>query len=58
MKSIRYLNRRDDDVICEMPISFSQVALGSEIQVPTLDGKVKLKDPGGYSDREGLQASG
>jgi molecular chaperone DnaJ len=39
--------RRDDDVICEMPISFSQVALGSEIQVPTLDGNVKLKVPAG-----------
>lgn len=39
--------RRDDDVICNIPISFSQVALGSEIQVPTLEGRVKLKIPAG-----------
>ena len=30
-----------------MPISFSQATLGSEIDVPTLDGKVRLKIPPG-----------
>lgn len=30
------------DVYCEVPISFSQAALGAEIEVPTLSGKVKL----------------
>ncbi|MBQ3816751.1 MAG: molecular chaperone DnaJ [Clostridia bacterium] len=30
------------DVYCEIPITFSQAALGSEITVPTLDGKVKF----------------
>ena len=30
------------DVYCEVPITFSQAALGSEITVPTLDGKVKF----------------
>ena len=39
--------RQDDDVICDFPVSFSQVALGTEIQVPTLDGKIKLKIPAG-----------
>lgn len=39
--------RNGNDVICEMPISFVEAALGSEIQVPTLDGKVKLKIPEG-----------
>ena len=28
------------DVLCEVPISFTQAALGATIQVPTLDGKV------------------
>ena len=39
--------RQDDDVICQIPVAFAQVALGSEIQVPTLDGNVKLKIPAG-----------
>jgi molecular chaperone DnaJ len=30
---------------CEVPISFSQAALGGELEVPTLSGKVKLKVP-------------
>jgi molecular chaperone DnaJ len=33
------------DIICEVPISFVQAALGAEIDVPTLDGKVKMKIP-------------
>ncbi|KTG16509.1 MULTISPECIES: molecular chaperone DnaJ [unclassified Guyparkeria] len=40
------LFRRDDaDLLCDMPISFATAALGGEIEVPTLDGKVKLKIP-------------
>jgi molecular chaperone DnaJ len=39
--------RQDNDVIVEVPISFPQAALGAEIEVPTLDGKVKFKIPSG-----------
>ena len=39
--------RENDDCICEVPISFAQAALGAEIEVPTLDGPVKLKIPAG-----------
>ena len=35
------------DVLCEVPISFTQAALGAEIQVPTLDGKVSYTIPEG-----------
>ena len=35
------------DVLCEVPISFTQAALGAEIQVPTLDGKVPYTIPEG-----------
>ena len=39
---------RDElDIICEVPISFVQAALGTEIDVPTLEGKVKMKIPAG-----------
>lgn len=39
--------RENDDIICEVPISFSQAALGADLEVPTLDGPVKLKIPAG-----------
>lgn len=35
------------DIICEVPISFVQAALGAELEVPTLEGKVKMKIPSG-----------
>ena len=35
------------NVLCEMPISFSQAALGAEIEVPTLDGTVRYTVPEG-----------
>ena len=40
-------SRMDRDVLCEVPISFAQAALGAEIQVPTLDGKVSFEIPEG-----------
>ncbi len=39
--------RQDYTVLCEVPISFTQAALGAEIQVPTLDGKVTFEIPEG-----------
>ena len=39
--------REDTEVLCDMPISFTQAALGTTIEVPTLEGPAKLKIPGG-----------
>jgi len=39
--------RRGGDLICEVPITFSQAALGAEIDVPTLTGTHRLKIPRG-----------
>ncbi len=39
--------RQGNDVICEIPITFVQAALGAELEVPTLDGKVKYTMPEG-----------
>ena len=39
--------RNNMDVLCEVPISFTQAALGAEIEIPTLDGKVKYEIPEG-----------
>ena len=35
------------DLYCEVPISFADAALGGELEVPTLNGRVKLKIPEG-----------
>jgi molecular chaperone DnaJ len=40
-----FFRRAGDDVVCRVPISFVQAALGGEIDVPTLEGKIKLRVP-------------
>jgi molecular chaperone DnaJ len=40
-------HRQGQDIICEVPLSFSQAALGAEIEVPTIEGMTKLKIPAG-----------
>lgn len=39
--------REGTNVLCQMPISFTQAALGATIEVPTLDGKVRYNIPEG-----------
>ncbi|WP_146548248.1 molecular chaperone DnaJ [Rummeliibacillus suwonensis] len=39
--------RDGDDIYLELPITFAQAALGDEIEVPTIYGKVKMKIPAG-----------
>lgn len=39
--------REGQDVVCEIPISFAQAALGDTLQVPTIDGKVSYDIPEG-----------
>jgi molecular chaperone DnaJ len=41
------LARRGDDLICQVPISFTQAALGCDVQVPTLAGTQQLDIPAG-----------
>jgi len=39
--------REGDDLLCELPISFTQAALGAELEVPTLDGPALIRIPPG-----------
>ena len=39
--------RHESDIICEVGIPYTTAVLGSEIEVPTLEGNVKLKIPAG-----------
>jgi molecular chaperone DnaJ len=47
VKDHRIFTRDGKDLYCEVPISFTDAALGGELEVPTLDGRVKLKIPDG-----------
>ncbi|MCB0330902.1 MAG: molecular chaperone DnaJ [Bdellovibrionales bacterium] len=39
--------RDDAELFCEIPINYSAAALGTEIEIPTLEGKETLKVPAG-----------
>jgi molecular chaperone DnaJ len=39
--------REGTDLVCEVPVSIAQAALGTEVEVPTLDGSAKVKVPPG-----------
>ena len=43
----KYFRRNGDDILCDLPISMVQAALGDEVEVETLEGKVKLTIPEG-----------
>jgi molecular chaperone DnaJ len=47
VKSHPIFTREDSHLHCEVPIGFVTAALGGELEVPTLDGKVMLKIPAG-----------
>jgi len=47
VKSHEFFDREGDDIYCEVPINFVQAALGAEIEIPTLNERVKLKIPAG-----------
>jgi molecular chaperone DnaJ len=50
--------RQDNDIVIEVPISFPQAALGCEIDVPTLEGKVNIKVPSGTQSGKVLRLKG
>ena len=51
--------RKGDDLLTNVPVSFSQVALGGEIEVATLGGKnILLKVPAGTESGKVLRLSG
>ena len=60
VRSHPIFERDADNVLCDVPISFTQAALGAEIEVPSLEGKVKVTVPSGtqshkYCDSKGRE---
>jgi molecular chaperone DnaJ len=50
--------REDTEVLCDVPISFAQAALGATVEVPTLDGPAKLKIPAGTQTGRAFRLKG
>ena len=47
VKPHKIFTRNGDDILCEYSITFTQAALGAEVEVPTLEGKAKMTIPEG-----------
>lgn len=58
VKSHEIFEREGFDVHCIVPISFSQAALGSKVEVPTIDGKVELSIPEGTQSGKKMRLKG
>ncbi len=50
--------RKTDDLYCDLPLSFPQLALGAEVDVPILGGTAKLKVPAGSQPHQILRSRG
>ena len=53
-----FFERQGSNIECQVPITFVQAILGSEIEVPTLDGRVKMKIPSGTQHGKTFRLSG
>jgi len=47
LKDHQIFEREGADLYCTMPVTFPQASLGSEVDAPTLDGRIKIKIPAG-----------
>jgi molecular chaperone DnaJ len=53
-----FFHRRGDTVLLDFPVSFTQAALGAEIEVPTVQGSVKMKIPAGTQTGQEFRVKG
>ena len=53
-----FFTRKGKDLHLELPVSLAEAVLGATVQVPTLDGKVAMKIPGGSNSGKVLRLRG
>jgi molecular chaperone DnaJ len=53
-----FFAREGDDIICQIPISFAQAALGTELEIPTLNNNRTLSIPNGTENSEVFRIKG
>jgi molecular chaperone DnaJ len=53
-----FFTRQGNELHCALPLTFSQVALGAEVEVPVLDGVAHLKVPAGTQNGDVLRLRG
>lgn len=59
VKPHQFFKRQGNDILYELPISFTQAALGDEVEVPTVDGKTTLlKIPAGTQSSRSFRLKG
>jgi len=58
IKPHEIFTREATDIWCDVPVTFAQAAMGAEIEVPTLDGKAKVKVPEGTQSHRVLRLKG
>ena len=58
VKEHKIFQREDDNLFCEVPISFAIAALGGEVPVPSLEGKATLRVPAGTQSGQSFRLRG
>jgi molecular chaperone DnaJ len=53
-----FFERHRNDLVCQVPISFPQAALGAMVEVPTLDGREQIEVPRGSQSGDVLRIKG
>jgi molecular chaperone DnaJ len=58
VKPHTFFERHGQELLCKVPISFTQAALGAKIEVPSLAGRVELKIPAGTQHGQMFRLAG
>ena len=53
-----FFERHGQDLLCRVPISFAQAALGAKVEVPSLTGRVELTIPAGTQPGQMFRLAG
>jgi len=53
-----FFSRAGDQILCTVPVSFSEAALGSKVEVPTLDGPASIRIPPGTQSGQKIRLRG